>query len=109
MKGAYLDSEIKCAKIDGLDNYQVYIRKIYTNKSYPACTRKLLLLSNLIYPQFTSNNANTLVSIYYRLEKIIVLINMNFNICIAWENPSTNKIVSAIANGNLTVLSTSVY
>ena len=42
VKGAYWDSEIKRAQIDGLDGYPVYTRKAYTDVSYLACARRLL-------------------------------------------------------------------
>jgi proline dehydrogenase len=40
VKGAYWDSEIKRAQIDGLDGYPVYTRKAYTDVSYLACARQ---------------------------------------------------------------------
>ena len=42
VKGAYWDTEIKRAQVDGLAGYPVYTRKIYTDVSYVACARKLL-------------------------------------------------------------------
>ena len=42
VKGAYWDTEIKRAQVDGLDGYPVYTRKIYTDVSYVACAKKLL-------------------------------------------------------------------
>jgi hypothetical protein len=42
VKGAYWDSEIKRAQLDGLEGYPVYTRKAYTDVSYLACARKLL-------------------------------------------------------------------
>src|SRR4029077_13485779 len=42
VKGAYWDSEIKRAQVDGLDGFPVFTRKIYTDVSYLACARKLL-------------------------------------------------------------------
>ncbi|MGH6612433.1 MAG: bifunctional proline dehydrogenase/L-glutamate gamma-semialdehyde dehydrogenase PutA, partial [Burkholderiaceae bacterium] len=65
VKGAYWDSEIKRAQIDGLDGYPVYTRKIYTDVCYLACARKLLAAPREIYPQFATHNAQTLASIYY--------------------------------------------
>ncbi len=37
VKGAYWDSEIKRAQVDGLDGYPVYTRKAYTDVAYLAC------------------------------------------------------------------------
>jgi len=65
VKGAYWDSEIKRAQIDGLDGYPVFTRKVYTDVSYLACARKLLAAPDAVYPQFATHNAQTLASIYY--------------------------------------------
>ncbi|QDQ86470.1 trifunctional transcriptional regulator/proline dehydrogenase/L-glutamate gamma-semialdehyde dehydrogenase [Alcaligenaceae bacterium SJ-26] len=64
VKGAYWDSEIKRAQLDGMDGYPVYTRKPYTDLSYVACARKLLAVPELIYPQFATHNAQTLATIY---------------------------------------------
>jgi RHH-type proline utilization regulon transcriptional repressor/proline dehydrogenase/delta 1-pyrroline-5-carboxylate dehydrogenase len=37
VKGAYWDSEIKRAQVDGLEDYPVYTRKVHTDISYIAC------------------------------------------------------------------------
>ncbi|KGS11071.1 transcriptional regulator, partial [Pseudomonas coronafaciens] len=52
VKGAYWDSEIKRAQVEGLEGYPVYTRKVYTDVSYIACARKLLAAPEVIYPQF---------------------------------------------------------
>ncbi|WP_410499239.1 trifunctional transcriptional regulator/proline dehydrogenase/L-glutamate gamma-semialdehyde dehydrogenase [Chitinibacter sp. S2-10] len=65
VKGAYWDSEIKRAQLDGLEDYPVYTRKIYTDVAYLACAKKLLAASKEIYPQFATHNAQTLASIYH--------------------------------------------
>lgn len=65
VKGAYWDREIKRAQMEGMDDYPVFTRKVYTDISYLACARKLLSKSNYIYPQFATHNAQTLSSIYY--------------------------------------------
>ena len=64
VKGAYWDSEIKRAQLDGLAGYPVYTRKVYTDVSYLACARKLLEAPDAVYPQFATHNAQTLASIY---------------------------------------------
>ncbi|MBA1934199.1 trifunctional transcriptional regulator/proline dehydrogenase/L-glutamate gamma-semialdehyde dehydrogenase, partial [Escherichia coli] len=64
VKGAYWDSEIKRAQMDGLEGYPVYTRKVYTDDSYIDCAKKLLAVPNLIYPQFATHNAHTLAAIY---------------------------------------------
>ena len=63
VKGAYWDSEIKRAQIDGLTDYPVYTRKVHTDVSYLACARKLLAAPDAVYPQFATHNAQTLASI----------------------------------------------
>ncbi len=64
VKGAYWDSEIKRAQLDGLEGYPVYTRKIYTDVSYMACASKLLGAPDAIFPQFATHNAHTLAAIY---------------------------------------------
>ncbi len=64
VKGAYWDSEIKRAQIDGQDGYPVFTRKPYTDISYLACAKKLLAATETVYPQFATHNAQTLAAIY---------------------------------------------
>ena len=65
VKGAYWDSEIKRAQIEGLEDYPVFTRKAYTDISYLACARQLLAVPQYIYPQFATHNAQTLAAVYY--------------------------------------------
>lgn len=64
VKGAYWDSEIKRAQVDGMPGYPVYTRKSHTDVSYLACAQRLLAVSDVIYPQFATHNAHTLSAIY---------------------------------------------
>ena len=64
VKGAYWDSEIKWAQVDGLDGYPTYTRKVHTDISYLACARKLLEAQDAVFPQFATHNAYTLGAIY---------------------------------------------
>jgi RHH-type transcriptional regulator, proline utilization regulon repressor / proline dehydrogenase / delta 1-pyrroline-5-carboxylate dehydrogenase len=64
VKGAYWDSEIKRAQLDGQDGYPVFTRKAYTDACYIACARKLLAAPDAVYPQFATHNAHTLAAIY---------------------------------------------
>uniref|UniRef100_UPI0035A0B18B bifunctional proline dehydrogenase/L-glutamate gamma-semialdehyde dehydrogenase PutA n=1 Tax=Neisseria weixii TaxID=1853276 RepID=UPI0035A0B18B len=64
VKGAYWDSEIKWAQVDGLNGYPVYTRKVHTDISYLACARKLLDAQDAVFPQFATHNAYTLAAIY---------------------------------------------
>ena len=63
VKGAYWDSEIKRAQVDGLEDFPVFTRKIYTDVSYLACARKLLGAPDAVYPQFATHNAHTLATV----------------------------------------------
>jgi RHH-type transcriptional regulator, proline utilization regulon repressor / proline dehydrogenase / delta 1-pyrroline-5-carboxylate dehydrogenase len=63
VKGAYWDSEIKRAQVDGLDGFPVFTRKLYTDVSFLACARKLLAAPDAVYPQFATHNAQTLASV----------------------------------------------
>jgi len=64
VKGAYWDSEIKKAQIEGMTDYPVFTRKVHTDLSYIACARKLLAAPEQIYPQFATHNAQTVATIY---------------------------------------------
>lgn len=57
IKGAYWDSEIKKAQILGLSGYPVFTKKVFTDVSFQACTKKILTLTDFIYPQFATHNA----------------------------------------------------
>ena len=43
VKGAYWDTEIKRAQVEGLEGYPVYTRKVHTDVGYLACAQKLLV------------------------------------------------------------------
>ncbi len=64
VKGAYWDSEIKRAQVDGLEGFPVFTRKIHTDVSYIACARKLLAAPDAVFPQFATHNARTLATIH---------------------------------------------
>ena len=64
VKGAYWDAEIKRAQVDGMKDYPVYTRKVYTYVSYLACAQRLLASTDVIYPQFATHNALSLSTIY---------------------------------------------
>jgi len=63
VKGAYWDTEIKLAQVNGLSGYPVFTRKIATDVNYIACAKVLLAHTNVIYPQFATHNALTLAII----------------------------------------------
>ena len=64
VKGAYWDSEVKWAQVDGMEGYPTYTRKVHTDISYLACARKLLDAQDAVFPQFATHNAYTLGAIY---------------------------------------------
>ena len=63
VKGAYWDSEIKRAQVLGLPGYPVFTRKTNTDVSYIANARKLLSMTDRIYPQFATHNAHTVAAV----------------------------------------------
>ncbi|WP_210205683.1 bifunctional proline dehydrogenase/L-glutamate gamma-semialdehyde dehydrogenase PutA [Pseudaminobacter salicylatoxidans] len=63
VKGAYWDTEIKRAQVLGLEGYPVFTRKSNTDVSYIACAKKLLSMTDRIYPQFAGHNAHTVSAI----------------------------------------------
>mgnify|MGYP001378203324 FL=1 len=64
VKGAYWDTEIKRAQVDGLPDFPVYTIKAHTDIAYLACARKMLAARDVLFPQFATHNARTLASIY---------------------------------------------
>jgi RHH-type proline utilization regulon transcriptional repressor/proline dehydrogenase/delta 1-pyrroline-5-carboxylate dehydrogenase len=60
VKGAYWDTEIKRAQVQGLAGYPVFTRKAHTDVSYLACARALLDATAHVYPMFASHNAHTI-------------------------------------------------
>jgi RHH-type proline utilization regulon transcriptional repressor/proline dehydrogenase/delta 1-pyrroline-5-carboxylate dehydrogenase len=63
VKGAYWDSEIKHAQINGLAQYPVFTNKYHSDVSYLACARKILDRCDLFYPQFATHNAYSIAAI----------------------------------------------
>ncbi len=63
VKGAYWDAEVKRAQVLGLDSFPVFTRKQATDVSYIANARKLLGMTDRIYPQFATHNAHTVAAI----------------------------------------------
>jgi RHH-type proline utilization regulon transcriptional repressor/proline dehydrogenase/delta 1-pyrroline-5-carboxylate dehydrogenase len=63
VKGAYWDSEIKRAQVEGQDDFPVFTRKVHTDVSYLACARKLLAAPDAVFPQFATHNAQTLAAV----------------------------------------------
>ncbi|MDX8353842.1 bifunctional proline dehydrogenase/L-glutamate gamma-semialdehyde dehydrogenase PutA [Cognatiyoonia sp. IB215182] len=63
VKGAYWDAEIKRAQVEGIDGFPVFTAKPHTDISYIANARKLLGMTDRIYPQFATHNAHTVAAI----------------------------------------------
>jgi RHH-type proline utilization regulon transcriptional repressor/proline dehydrogenase/delta 1-pyrroline-5-carboxylate dehydrogenase len=63
VKGAYWDTEIKRAQVLGLAGYPVFTRKVNTDVSFLACARKLLSMTDRIYPQFATHNAHSVAAV----------------------------------------------
>jgi len=60
VKGAYWDTEIKHAQVEGYAGYPVFTRKPNTDVSYIACARRLLDERMAFFPQFATHNAHTI-------------------------------------------------
>jgi RHH-type proline utilization regulon transcriptional repressor/proline dehydrogenase/delta 1-pyrroline-5-carboxylate dehydrogenase len=60
VKGAYWDTEIKRAQVQGLSGYPVFTRKTHTDISYLAAARATLESGSLLYPMFATHNAHTI-------------------------------------------------
>ncbi|MGH1465104.1 MAG: bifunctional proline dehydrogenase/L-glutamate gamma-semialdehyde dehydrogenase PutA [Cognatishimia sp.] len=63
VKGAYWDTEVKLAQVQGLESFPVFTNKAATDISYIANARKLLGMTDRIYPQFATHNAHTVAAI----------------------------------------------
>ncbi|OXS16525.1 bifunctional proline dehydrogenase/L-glutamate gamma-semialdehyde dehydrogenase [Zobellella denitrificans] len=63
VKGAYWDAEIKRAQVMGLADFPVFTRKVNSDLSYIACAKKLLGMTDRIYPQFATHNAHSVSAI----------------------------------------------
>ena len=64
VKGAYWDSEVKRAQVDGHATYPVFTRKPNTDVSYQANAARLLSNTDAIYPMFATHNAQTIAAIH---------------------------------------------
>ncbi|MEP4637267.1 MAG: bifunctional proline dehydrogenase/L-glutamate gamma-semialdehyde dehydrogenase PutA [Yoonia sp.] len=64
VKGAYWDTEIKRAQVEGLRGFPVFTQKAATDVSYICCAKQLLGLTDRIYPQFATHNAHSVAAIF---------------------------------------------
>ncbi|HUL97069.1 MAG TPA: bifunctional proline dehydrogenase/L-glutamate gamma-semialdehyde dehydrogenase PutA [Usitatibacter sp.] len=67
VKGAYWDSEVKRAQMQGLAGYPVFTRKANTDVSYLACAAKMIEAADAFYGQFATHNAHTVATILERM------------------------------------------
>lgn len=63
VKGAYWDTEIKHAQVEGFAGYPVFTRKANTDVSYLACAKLLLNRRQAFYPQFATHNAHSIAMV----------------------------------------------
>jgi RHH-type transcriptional regulator, proline utilization regulon repressor / proline dehydrogenase / delta 1-pyrroline-5-carboxylate dehydrogenase len=63
VKGAYWDSEVKRAQVEGHPGFPLFTSKVATDVSYIANARKLIGYADRIYPQFATHNAHTVAAI----------------------------------------------
>ena len=101
VKGAYWDSEIKRAQVDGLEDYPVYTRKVHTDISYIACAKKLLAAPEAVYPQFATHNAETLATIYQLAGSNYYAGQYEFQCLHGMGEPLYEQVVGAITAGKL--------
>ncbi|QMV64705.1 trifunctional transcriptional regulator/proline dehydrogenase/L-glutamate gamma-semialdehyde dehydrogenase [Pseudomonas berkeleyensis] len=101
VKGAYWDSEIKMAQVNGLEGYPVYTRKPYTDVSYIACARKLLAAPEAIYPQFATHNAHSLSAIYHLAGQNYYPGQYEFQCLHGMGEPLYEQVVGKVADGKL--------
>ena len=64
VKGAYWDSEVKRAQVDGQAGYPVFTRKPNTDVSYLANARRMLDAGDALYPMFATHNAHSIAAIH---------------------------------------------
>jgi len=63
VKGAYWDSEIKRAQVEGAPGFPVFAQKSATDRSYIQLASKLFGMQDRIYPQFATHNAHSVAAI----------------------------------------------
>ncbi|MEE9447749.1 MAG: bifunctional proline dehydrogenase/L-glutamate gamma-semialdehyde dehydrogenase PutA, partial [Arenicellales bacterium] len=78
VKGAYWDTEIKQAQVQGYTDYPVFTRKPNTDLSYLVCAKTLLTNTDAFYPQFATHNAHTVASIIAYAEQASIAKDSQF-------------------------------
>ncbi len=64
VKGAYWDTEIKLAQVNGRTDYPVFTTKPATDLNYLVCAKALIEASPYIFAQFATHNAHTLAAVH---------------------------------------------
>jgi RHH-type proline utilization regulon transcriptional repressor/proline dehydrogenase/delta 1-pyrroline-5-carboxylate dehydrogenase len=101
VKGAYWDSEIKRAQLDGQAGYPVYTRKAYTDVAYIACAKKLLAAVDAVYPQFATHNAHTLAAVHAAAGQNYYAGQYEFQCLHGMGEPLYEQVVGSKAQGKL--------
>ena len=63
VKGAYWDTEIKHAQVNGYNQYPVYTLKRNTDLAYLHCVEKILAAKYAFHPQFATHNVHSIATI----------------------------------------------
>ncbi len=63
VKGAYWDTEVKHAQVEGHADYPVFTRKEVTDLNFLACAKRMLALRPHLYAQFATHNALSIAQI----------------------------------------------
>jgi RHH-type proline utilization regulon transcriptional repressor/proline dehydrogenase/delta 1-pyrroline-5-carboxylate dehydrogenase len=101
VKGAYWDSEIKRAQLEGQSGYPVYTRKAYTDVAYIACARKLLAAPEAVFPQFATHNAHTLAAIHTLAGPNFYMGQYEFQCLHGMGEPLYEQVVGPVSAGKL--------
>jgi len=101
VKGAYWDTEIKRAQVEGLEGYPVYTRKVYTDISYLACARKLLAAPEAVFPQFATHNAYTVAAVYHMAGQNYYAGQYEFQCLHGMGEELYEEVVGKVADGKL--------
>jgi RHH-type proline utilization regulon transcriptional repressor/proline dehydrogenase/delta 1-pyrroline-5-carboxylate dehydrogenase len=101
VKGAYWDSEIKRAQIEGQAGYPVYTRKAHTDVAYIACARKLLAAPDAVFPQFATHNAHTLAAVHTIAGQNYYAGQYEYQCLHGMGEPLYEQVVGPVAQGKL--------
>jgi len=101
VKGAYWDSEIKRAQIEGQLDYPVLTRKAHTDLAYLACARKLLAAPGEVFPQFATHNAHTLAAIHELAGPGFQTGQYEFQCLHGMGEPLYDKVIASAQQGGL--------